>query len=141
MQAGARVQEVADELRKHGLSLQNYASIREQTVGGFTQASGCSMAWKAAGCGFRWAVRGSAAESDVEPAGLGVQVCFCRPVTKPVLSRCAAHTILQVSAHGTGARIPPVDEQVRCFAAAPHRLGFTHLLAGCVYAAGHQQTT
>lgn len=39
MQAGARVQAVADELRKHGLSLQNYASIREQTVGGFTQVS------------------------------------------------------------------------------------------------------
>lgn len=54
VQAGARVQAVADELRKHGLSLQNYASIREQTIGGFTQ----------------------------------------------------------VSAHGTGALIPPVDEQV-----------------------------
>lgn len=37
VQAGARVQAVADELRKHGLSLQNYASIREQTIGGFTQ--------------------------------------------------------------------------------------------------------
>jgi len=54
VQAGARVQEVADHLRKHGLTLQNYASIREQTIGGFTQ----------------------------------------------------------VSAHGTGARIPPVDETV-----------------------------
>ncbi|PSC76820.1 L-galactono-1,4-lactone dehydrogenase isoform A [Micractinium conductrix] len=54
VQAGARVQAVADELRKHGLTLQNYASIREQTVGGFTQ----------------------------------------------------------VSAHGTGAAFPPVDEQV-----------------------------
>ncbi|KAL4448874.1 hypothetical protein ABPG77_007591 [Micractinium sp. CCAP 211/92] len=54
VQAGARVQAVADELRKHGLTLQNYASIREQTIGGFTQ----------------------------------------------------------VSAHGTGAGIPPVDEQV-----------------------------
>lgn len=54
VQAGARVQAVADELRKHGLTLQNYASIREQTIGGFTQ----------------------------------------------------------VSAHGTGATIPPVDEQV-----------------------------
>ncbi|KAL4857423.1 L-galactono-1 [Chlorella vulgaris] len=54
VQAGARVQAVADELRGHGLTLQNYASIREQTVGGF----------------------------------------------------------IQVSAHGTGAAIPPVDEQV-----------------------------
>jgi len=39
VQAGARVQEVADKLRPHGLTLQNYASIREQTVGGFTQVS------------------------------------------------------------------------------------------------------
>lgn len=37
VQAGARVQAVADELRQAGLSLQNYASIREQTVGGFIQ--------------------------------------------------------------------------------------------------------
>lgn len=54
VQAGARVQEVADQLKVHGLTLQNYASIREQTIGGF----------------------------------------------------------IQVSAHGTGAAIPPVDEQV-----------------------------
>lgn len=54
VQAGARVQEVADALRPHGLTLQNYASIREQTIGGF----------------------------------------------------------IQVSAHGTGAGIPPVDETV-----------------------------
>jgi hypothetical protein len=39
VQAGARVQAVADELRGHGLTLQNYASIREQTVGGFIQVS------------------------------------------------------------------------------------------------------
>lgn len=54
VQAGARVQEVADALRRHGLTLQNYASIREQTIGGF----------------------------------------------------------IQVSAHGTGAAIPPVDDTV-----------------------------
>ncbi|KAI8472331.1 MAG: hypothetical protein J3K34DRAFT_212053 [Monoraphidium minutum] len=54
VQAGCRVQQVADELKAHGLTLQNYASIREQQIGGFTQ----------------------------------------------------------VSAHGTGAAIPPVDEQV-----------------------------
>jgi L-galactono-1,4-lactone dehydrogenase len=39
VQAGARVQEVADKMRPHGLTLQNYASIREQTIGGFTQVS------------------------------------------------------------------------------------------------------
>jgi len=54
VQAGCRVQQVADALKPYGLTLQNYASIREQQVGGFTQ----------------------------------------------------------VGAHGTGAAIPPVDEQV-----------------------------
>lgn len=54
VQAGARISQVVDELRPHGLTLQNFASIMEQQVGGFTQ----------------------------------------------------------VSAHGTGATIPPVDEQV-----------------------------
>lgn len=39
VQAGARVQDVADYLRPRGLTLQNYASIREQTIGGFTQVS------------------------------------------------------------------------------------------------------
>ena len=38
LQAGARVQEVVEALRPHGLTLQNYASIREQSIGGFTQA-------------------------------------------------------------------------------------------------------
>ena len=54
LQAGARVREVVEALRPHGLTLQNYASIREQQMGGFTQ----------------------------------------------------------VGAHGTGAKIPPVDETV-----------------------------
>lgn len=39
VQAGARVQDVADALRPYGLTLANYASIREQTIGGFTQVS------------------------------------------------------------------------------------------------------
>ena len=54
VEAGARVKEVVEALRPHGLTLQNYASIDEQQIGGFTQ----------------------------------------------------------MGAHGTGARIPPVDEQV-----------------------------
>jgi L-galactono-1,4-lactone dehydrogenase len=54
VQAGARVSQVVDALREHGLTLENYASIREQQIGGF----------------------------------------------------------IQVGAHGTGAAIPPVDEQV-----------------------------
>lgn len=37
VQAGARVQDVVEALRPHGLTLQNYASIREQQIGGFTQ--------------------------------------------------------------------------------------------------------
>nr|CAB3490864.1 unnamed protein product [Digitaria exilis] len=54
VQAGIRVAELVDALREHGLTLQNFASIREQQVGGF----------------------------------------------------------IQVGAHGTGATLPPVDEQV-----------------------------
>jgi len=37
VQAGARVSQVTDALRPHGLVLQNFASIAEQQVGGFMQ--------------------------------------------------------------------------------------------------------
>ncbi|KXZ53075.1 hypothetical protein GPECTOR_8g68 [Gonium pectorale] len=37
VQAGCRVQALADALAPHGLTLQNYASIREQQIGGITQ--------------------------------------------------------------------------------------------------------
>ena len=40
VQAGCRVQQVADHLKPYGLTLQNYASIREQQIGGFTQVRG-----------------------------------------------------------------------------------------------------
>ena len=54
MQAGARVSQILAALKEQGLTLENFSSITEQQVGGWTQ----------------------------------------------------------VSAHGTGARIPPVDEMV-----------------------------
>ncbi|XP_019187943.1 PREDICTED: L-galactono-1,4-lactone dehydrogenase, mitochondrial [Ipomoea nil] len=54
VQAGIRVQQLVDAIKEYGLTLQNFASIREQQVGG----------------------------------------------------------IVQVGAHGTGARLPPIDEQV-----------------------------
>ncbi|KAE9619742.1 hypothetical protein Lal_00038164 [Lupinus albus] len=54
VQAGIRVQQLVDGIKDHGLTLQNFASIREQQIGG----------------------------------------------------------IIQVGAHGTGARLPPIDEQV-----------------------------
>lgn len=57
VQAGARISDVVEALRPHGLTLQNIASIREQAMGGF----------------------------------------------------------LQVGAHGSGAKIPPMDEQVVAF--------------------------
>ena len=41
MQAGCRIAELADALRQHGLTLVNYASIREQAVGGFVQVALC----------------------------------------------------------------------------------------------------
>ncbi|GAB2227939.1 hypothetical protein Droror1_Dr00009768 [Drosera rotundifolia] len=54
VEAGSRVREVVERVKGEGLSLENYASIREQQIGG----------------------------------------------------------IVQVGAHGTGARLPPIDEQV-----------------------------
>ncbi|KAL9155048.1 hypothetical protein ABFS82_10G156600 [Erythranthe guttata] len=54
VQAGIRVQQLVDGIKQYGLTLQNFASIREQQIGG----------------------------------------------------------IVQVGAHGTGARLPPIDEQV-----------------------------
>ncbi|XP_068658486.1 L-galactono-1,4-lactone dehydrogenase 2, mitochondrial [Aristolochia californica] len=54
VQAGIRVSQLVDEMKEHGLTLQNFASIREQQIGG----------------------------------------------------------IVQVGAHGTGARLPPIDEQI-----------------------------
>ena len=39
VQSGARVQELVEQLRSYGLTLQNYASIREQSIGGFVQVS------------------------------------------------------------------------------------------------------
>ncbi|GMH20189.1 hypothetical protein Nepgr_022030 [Nepenthes gracilis] len=54
VQAGIRVQQLVDGIKEYGLTLQNFASIREQQIGG----------------------------------------------------------IVQVGAHGTGARLPPIDEQV-----------------------------
>lgn len=57
VEAGARVSDVVEHLRPYGLTLQNFASIREQQIGGF----------------------------------------------------------IQTGAHGTGAAIPPVDDQVVAF--------------------------
>lgn len=37
VEAGARVAQLVDGLKEHGLTLQNFASIREQQVGGFAQ--------------------------------------------------------------------------------------------------------
>ncbi|KAK9123228.1 hypothetical protein Sjap_012830 [Stephania japonica] len=54
VQAGIRVQQLVDGIKEYGFTLQNFASIREQQIGG----------------------------------------------------------IIQVGAHGTGARLPPIDEQV-----------------------------
>ena len=44
MQAGCRIAELAEALRQHGLTLVNYASIREQAVGGFVQVRGLRLA-------------------------------------------------------------------------------------------------
>eukprot|EP00291_Cryptomonas_curvata_P020682 CAMPEP_0172164130 /NCGR_PEP_ID=MMETSP1050-20130122/7672_1 /TAXON_ID=233186 /ORGANISM="Cryptomonas curvata, Strain CCAP979/52" /LENGTH=205 /DNA_ID=CAMNT_0012834429 /DNA_START=187 /DNA_END=801 /DNA_ORIENTATION=+ len=71
VQAGARVTQVLEALRGHGLTLQNLASINEQHMGGF----------------------------------------------------------VQVSAHGTGAGLPPVDEQVVAMKLVTPALGTLSLSA------------
>jgi len=72
VQAGARVSDVVEALRWYGLTLQNYASISEQQIGGFMQAG----------------------------------------------------------AHGTGAAIPPVDEQIISFTIHTPGLGKLTLTEG-----------
>jgi len=37
VQAGIRVQQLVDGIKEHGLTLQNFASIREQQIGGIIQ--------------------------------------------------------------------------------------------------------
>lgn len=66
--------QVVEALRPHGLTLQNFASIREQAIGGF----------------------------------------------------------IQVGAHGTGARIPPVDEQVVAMKLVTPALGTVKLSEVCL---------
>ena len=66
--------QVVEALRPHGLTLQNFASIREQAIGGF----------------------------------------------------------IQVGAHGTGARIPPVDEQVVAMKLVTPALGTLQLSEVCL---------
>ena len=39
LQAGARVSQVLEELQKHGLTLENFSSIIEQQIAGWTQTS------------------------------------------------------------------------------------------------------
>lgn len=39
VQAGIRVQQLVDGIKQYGLTLQNFASIREQQIGGIVQAS------------------------------------------------------------------------------------------------------
>lgn len=39
VQAGIRVQQLVDSIKEYGLTLQNFASIREQQVGGIVQVS------------------------------------------------------------------------------------------------------
>lgn len=39
VQAGIRVQQLVDAIKEYGLTLQNFASIREQQIGGIVQVS------------------------------------------------------------------------------------------------------
>jgi len=41
VQAGIRVQQLVDAIKDYGLTLQNFASIREQQIGGIIQVCIC----------------------------------------------------------------------------------------------------
>ena len=99
VQAGARVTDVVEALRPHGLTLQNYASIAEQQIGGFLQA------------------RPPSATSLPAP---------CLHLLPPLI---AAGLPWQVGAHGTGAGVPPVDEQVVRFKLHTPAMGTLDLTA------------
>lgn len=43
VQAGIRVQELVDGIKEYGITLQNFASIREQQIGGIIQVYGFSL--------------------------------------------------------------------------------------------------
>lgn len=106
VQAGCRVQQVADALKPHGLTLQNYASIREQQIGGFTQVRARARCVCCA-----WQSTRSTAVVQLWP----VPCCNAPPLVScpwEISFTPMANFTPQVSAHGTGATIPPVDEQV-----------------------------
>lgn len=45
VQAGIRVQQLVDEIKEYGLTLQNFASIREQQIGGIVQVTVLRKSW------------------------------------------------------------------------------------------------
>ena len=123
MQAGARIQDVVDQLRPHGLTLQNFASIREQSVGGFTQVASCALLPPAAPMPGLLACFGELQCMLVlllveSPPKWDMLVLCSHPHLQPhtmIVTHGAVQETFapgQVSAHGTGASIPPVDEQV-----------------------------
>lgn len=69
MQAGCRIQQVADHLKPYGLTLENYASIREQQVGGFAQVG---VGWSGVGAGEGVTVDGCCIMPAVGRSDLGV---------------------------------------------------------------------
>lgn len=125
--------QLVEVLRQHNLTLQNYASIREQSIGGFIQVHACFLiiidlsnitgaSLQHAACSPPCALHHKMLSLHRQQAALfwdnspqhpsGVEdclqaLCICISMqTESVMSG------MQVSAHGTGATIPPVDEQV-----------------------------
>jgi hypothetical protein len=146
VQAGCRVQQVADALKPYGLTLQNYASIRDQQIGGFVQVclifcySFCSHdhsfidsceslhhnwgSLKCMGDMNAWETRGAEgaicanqghATHKGQPKEWGMPIIFwfsaLMHVSAPAALRPSCHA-LKTGAHGTGATLPPVDDQV-----------------------------
>lgn len=102
-----------DALAPHGLTLQNYASISEQQLGGFLQVRAFPSLH---GC-CRRSLLNICPYETFPPLVVVNAFRLTRAVaTELDLLSCIIRYVrlvhLQAGAHGTGATIPPVDEQV-----------------------------
>ncbi|KAL5993283.1 hypothetical protein ACLOJK_014207 [Asimina triloba] len=100
VQAGIRVSQLIDGIKEHGLALQNVASIREQQVGGIVQVRHSISLLLLAVLSAVLISKGEVADprsiSQLRNSGFSDEL-FQKN---------------EVGAHGTGARLPPIDEQI-----------------------------
>jgi hypothetical protein len=111
------VRQVLEALSKHGLTLQNFSSVQEQQMGGWTQVGDN-----------RSALASHIPQSIAPPPRMADYGYVCYLSGPPSIwilvhlaqrvgfdARLIGRSLLacmQVAAHGTGARLPTVEEQI-----------------------------